>query len=330
MEGVDVLLVLMKTVIWLLSLLVLAVTVLPLFNSHQWWIRMWDFPRLHILVVAVALAVLAFLTWRSGALILLLILAASALNQARMIFPFTPLAQVEIELGNFSGGAEISILSANVLMENKEHDQLAALIEEEDPDVLFLMETDSKWVEGLEHTLSGFDTVLTHPLDNHYGFIFATNLEAPSAETIFLSDDNTPTLLAELKAPDGRGFNFIGMHPRPPVPGNDTEERDVQIRRAATLTKNSALPVISMGDFNDVAWSWTAKRFKHHGKYRDPRVGRGMLPSFDAEHPILRFPIDQLYVTEGVDLISFERKRAVGSDHFPMGAVVAISGGSEK
>ena len=32
--------------------------------------------------------------------------------------------------------------------------------------------------------------------------------------------------------------------------------------------------------------------------------------------------------TEGIDLISFERKRAIGSDHFPMAAVVAIHGRS--
>jgi len=119
------------------------------------------------------------------------------------------------------------------------------------------------------------------------------------------------------------------MHPRPPVPGNDTEERDAQIKRAATLTKHSDLPVICMGDFNDVAWSRTAQNFKHHGNFHDPRVGRGMLSSFDANHPILRFPIDQLYVTGGIDLISFERKRAVGSDHFPMNAVVAINGASK-
>ena len=316
---------LLKIVLWLSGLAVMTVTLLPLLNSNQWWIRMWDFPRLHIFAVAVLLALVAVLVLRSHSLGLASLFLACAAYQASMIYPFTPLAPVEIELQDETGRPTISLLAVNVLMENDDHDRLIGLIEEERPDILFLMETDARWAEALGPTLSGYPTVLSHPLGNHYGLIFATGLEVASAETVFLADDETPTVLAELRAPDGRGFHFIGLHPRPPVPGQDTDERDAQIKRAATLTKKSDLPVIAMGDFNDVAWSWTAQRFKHHGDFRDPRIGRGMMSSFDANHPILRFPIDQLYLTEGVDLISFERKRTIGSDHFPMGAIVAIA-----
>lgn len=319
-----------RFLIWMTGLAIIAVTLLPMTNSQMWWIRMWDFPRLHILVAAVLVALLALVVLRAPSLPLVVILAACAVYQAKKILPFTPLAAVEIELGNGSGQPTITLLAANVLMENEQHDRLIALIEEENPDVLFLMETDARWTDALKPVLTRYQTVLRHPLDNHYGMIFASNLEVTSAETVFLVDDNTPTLLAEMRGPEGAAFHFIGLHPRPPVPGQDTEERDAQIKRAATMTEQSDLPVIAMGDFNEVAWSWTAHRFKHHGNFRDPRVGRGMLSSFDARYPWLRFPIDQLYLTEGIDLIAFERKRAVGSDHFPMGAVVAIRPRSDR
>ena len=314
-----------RFLIWLSAIGVLAVTILPLMNTHQWWIRMWDFPRLHIFAFACLLALVSILVQRSHSVPPVVILIACAAYQAKMILPFTPFVPVEIELGNGSDNPTVSFLAANVLMENEEYDRLIDLIEEENPDVLFLMETDNRWVEALENTLKRYPTVLSHPQDNHYGLIFASGLEVQSADTVYLANDNTPTLLAELRAPGGAGFHFIGLHPRPPIPGEDTDERDAQIKRAATLTKHSDLPVIAMGDFNDVAWSWTAQRFKHYGGFRDPRVGRGMLPSFDANHPILRFPIDQLYLTGEIELISFERKRNVGSDHFPMGAVVAVT-----
>ena len=317
---------LLKLSIWLATVFVVVATILPLLNSYQWWIRMWDFPRLHLFVAACVLIPAAVLVLRSQSFFVLLMLGVCAAYQARMIYPYTPLADVEIELRKAPDGPQLSLLAANVLMENDEHDRLIALIEEVDPDVLFLMETNARWADALGDTLSQFSTVLSYPLENHYGLIFASKLDVESADTVFLADDETPTLLAELRAPDGRGFHFIGMHPRPPVPGNDTAERDAQIRRAATLTMRSRLPVISMGDFNDVAWSRTAKLFKENGNFRDPRVGRGMLTSFDAKHPILRFPIDQLYVTSGIDLVSFERMRPVGSDHFPMHAVVSING----
>lgn len=116
----------------------------------------------------------------------------------------------------------------------------------------------------------------------------------------------------------------MGLHPRPPVPGRDTDERDAQIRRAALIADRTIQPVVAMGDFNDVAWSWTSERFKEYGSFRDPRAGRGFLPSFDVNSIWMRFPIDQLYLTDGLALVSFSRLDPVGSDHFPMKAVIGV------
>ena len=308
---------------------IVIVTLLPMTGSHEWWIRMWDFPRPHIFFAALVVAMISIIIWKARSRIIVASLAICAAYQGALILPYTPLTDVEIELSDLSDRPTISLLSANVLMQNEEYWRLIELIEEESPDVVFLMETDARWEAALEEMLAKYSTVVSHPLENHYGLIFATNLEVIEARSVLLVDDKTPTLLAELRDAAGAGLHFIGLHPRPPVPGNDTEERDAQIKRAATLANHAELPVIAMGDFNDAAWSWTAKRYKHHGNFLDPRVGRGMLSSFDANHPILRFPIDQLYLTKGIDLISFERKQHIGSDHFPIGAVISINGRKE-
>lgn len=204
--------------------------------------------------------------------------------------------------------------------------EVADLIARTDPDVILLMETDETRALALQGALRPYPTVVSHPLSNHYGMIFATRLHIHSAKTVFLTDDQTPVLLADLKAPDGRPFHFIGLHPRPPVPGEDTDERDAQIRTAATLTRHSDHPVVVMGDFNDVAWSWSTTRFKHHGRFLDPRTGRGLMCSFDARHPILRFPIGQMYVTRGIRIASYDPCNGIGSDHFPLKARIGIDG----
>lgn len=310
---------------WIFAGAVVFTTLAPLTNSVQWWVRGWDFPRLHIACVALVVAVTGFLLATTWTQIIAVLMICCALYQTVRIFPYTPFATPEIRLATTTAAQDrVTLLSVNVLMENSDHERLQALIDREDPDVLFLMETDAVWTAALEPQLSRYETVVRHPLPNHYGAIFATRLPARSAKTVFLSDDNTPTVLAELEGPSG-GFFFVGLHPRPPVPGNDTEARDAQIKRAARLADRTYLPVVAMGDFNDVAWSWTAERFKAYGDFRDPRVGRGMLPSFDANSWLMRFPIDQLYLTEGLDLVSFERLEHVGSDHFPMKAVIAAT-----
>lgn len=312
---------------WILALAVVFTTLAPLTNGAQWWVRGWDFPRLHIACVAVIAAILGLMLFNTWTQIVAVLMICCALYQAVRIFPYSPMAKTELALTPDAPAEErVSLLSINVLMENTEHEKLRQLIDREDPDVLFLMETDAVWASALEEQLARYDTVVLHPLVNHYGIIFATRLPARQAETVFLSDDETPTVLAELEGPSG-AFFFVGLHPRPPVPGNDTEARDAQIKRAALLADRTYLPVVAMGDFNDVAWSWTAERFKEYGGFRDPRVGRGMLPSFDANSWLMRFPIDQLYLTEGLDLVSFDRLEHIGSDHFPMKAVIAVSPG---
>lgn len=307
---------------WVLTLAVLFTTLAPLSHSTRWWVRGWEFPRVHIAIVAVLAIAIGVILRTPESLAASVILAFCVIYQLLWVYPYTVLVRKEIALSQEAApDMQVSMIAANVLMENKDHHRLRTLIDREDPDVLLLMETDDVWEAELAAQLDRYQTVLRHPLSNHYGMIFATRLPADEARIVYLTEDDTPTLLARLRAPTG-AFYFVGLHPRPPVPGTDTQARDEQIRRAAQLADRTVLPVVAMGDFNDVAWSWSARRFKVHGAFRDPRVGRGILPSFDARSKLLRFPIDQLYLTDGLDLISFGRLDNVGSDHFPMKAVI--------
>jgi len=314
-----------NTVTYLLFFVVLIATLLPITRSVRWWVRAWEFPRLHVTVTAViCLFLILALSVKFGAPLAFVLVVCIA-YQATKIFPYTQFAKTEVELVvDVPEKSKITLLSANVLMENQRKADLVQIIDREDPDVLFLMETDQDWLDAVQGCLDRYPTVVTYPLDNYYGLVFATRLTAPSAEVVFLSEDNTPTLKAELLSPDGTGFNFIGLHPRPPVPGNDTALRDEQIKKAAKVTGNANWPTVCMGDFNDVAWSWTSKRFKGYGDFLEPRVGRGMFPTFHAQFPILGVPIDQLYLTAGVGLVSFWRLEEFGSDHYPIHAVITF------
>lgn len=290
---------------------------------------MWDFPRLHIAIVALALFALALPCVIALKPVLLGLLAAAFTYQAVQISPYTPLASTEVDMVSAPSEVhEVHVLAVNVLMENTRYEDLIRIIAREDPDILLLMETDAAWAEALEGILATYTSVKSHIADDHYGLIFATKLDVVSAEFLWPSDDVTPAVKAVLQAPNGPEFNFIGLHPRPPVPGNDTETRDRQIKEAALMTSSADRPTICMGDFNDVAWSWTTKRFKRYGDFREPRVGRGMISSFHADYPFMRLPIDQLFITENVGLASFARLENFGSDHFPIAATVFFADGT--
>lgn len=312
-----------RILIWCIAIGLLLVTFIPIVNTNIWWVRVMDFPRIQIAVAAVIVLVAGLSISGPGRVVVPLLMIAACSYQLWRIFPYTALAKPDLELAA-EGKNSIRILSSNVLMENKRHGDLTRVIDGFDPDILLLMETDQEWLDALEPVLARYSTVVREPRDDHYGMIFATRLDADDARIVYLTTEDTPSAFAQIKSPDGIPFRFVGLHPRPPVPGESTKERDAQIYYAARFARKADVPLIATGDFNDVAWSDTSQTFKHVGQYLDPRIGRGFFSSFDATRFWLRFPIDQVFVTEDVAVVSIERLAFFGSDHFPMATIIRL------
>ena len=54
----------------------------------------------------------------------------------------------------------------------------------------------------------------------------------------------------------------------------------------------------------------------------DPRVGRGFYPTFNANYPLLQWPLDHLFVSPHFELVGIDRLPGIGSDHFPVFATL--------
>ena len=299
------------------------VTVLSMVESNEWWIRMWDFPRLLIFTLAIIFGVFAVILltgrWRYASGVAL---AMVALWQGARILPYTMMVAPEVSMIQMTGAQAVgdcfTALSLNVLQTNRDHEKTLALVRRTDPDILLLMETDKDWMAAIQPVADRYSSKLEIPLSNKYGMLFYTRLPVRKLQTSRLVKNDTPSIFAQLRTRSGLLFLFVALHPRPPAPGEDTDERDAEIVLAASRARRMHLPTVAMGDFNDVAWSDTSQMFKRLGHYLDPRVGRGFYATYPAALPVFRWPLDHTFVTEQFAVQSIRVLENVGSDHLPV------------
>ena len=316
---------------WALIAAVVIFTAAPLSRIPHGAVRSLAFPRLQVLGVAVALALALPFVLGGAALWVGLILLVLVIGlQGASIARFTPLwhrqsAAADPEL-QADRQRQVTLLAANVKMSNRAYHRLIELVQAEDPDLLMAVETDRPWIEALAELRPGFTHHVEVPHANGYGMILYSRfpLEEPQVRELLI--EKIPSIRTAVRLPSGAVFRLYVVHPEPPVPYQNSHGRDAEIGVVGIEAKKDELPAIVAGDLNDVAWSFTTRRFQRLSGLLDPRVGRGFYNTFDARYPFLRWPLDHLFHDPDFRLVDMRRLAPIGSDHFPMLFKLAYAG----
>jgi len=309
--------------------LLTAATALSFVPSNEWWIRIFDFPRRQIavlLVVTSGVAVRAFgvTGWRERGILAVLLGAAAC--QAGRTLPYTPLAAVQVEAAErCDRRTAVRLLIANVEYDNREAGALLALVRQVDPDLVLLLEPGAWWEARLRPLERDWPHVVRQPQEDTWGLLLYSRLPLIEPEVRFLVEPDIPSVRTRLVLPSGDQVWLYGLHPRPPRPGDDTDERDTELMIVAREIRSREEPSILAGDLNDVAWSRTTRRLQERADLLDPRVGRGAYATFNADLPPgFRWALDHVFLTRHFELCSLARLRHIGSDHFPLLAEVML------
>lgn len=316
----------MLILFYLLSTLVIFLTLITFSRSRHWVIRFSDFPRLQILITGISTLVLGLFTISSVSLLqalLFIALIVAVLYQALKIIPFTPFYPFESvsEKGTNSAAAEyLSVLIANVLMSNRCADQLIRQVKHYRPDVFLALETNDWWAESLSSLHEDYIYRVACPQDNLYGMHLYSRYKLTDYAIEYLVEKDVPSIHASLELDSGRIVRLFCVHPAPPSPTENTysDERDLELIMVGYKVAKSKDAAIVFGDLNDVAWSRTTRQFKSLSSLKDPRIGRGMFSSFNAKYWPLRWPLDHLFHSSDFHLSKIERLEYFGSDHFPL------------
>ena len=134
-----------------------------------------------------------------------------------------------------------------------------------------------------------------------------------------------PTAYATYR--DGRGeFTVIGIHDAWPTDGDDQQRQEAQLARG--IAKFPRQRTIVSGDFNSAPWSFSRRRWdKAFGLVRRDRAvfswPAGKVTRRRYREPIAILPIDHVFAGEGWATVSVTRGPQLGSDHYPLIAVLA-------
>ena len=313
----------MLILLTLLSGVLLVLTLAPLLHCPQWWVRVWDFPRVQLLVIALFLALFATYYEHQASLwvtLLQLVTLGCAAYQLYWIYPYTPLAPKQVKDARPEwSGTTLKVMVSNVLTPNRQADKVLGLVAQHKPDVLVAVETDQWWEDSLRPLEQDYPWVISCPQDNLYGMHVYSRVEVRDAKIQYLVDAAIPSVHLLLVMEEGVEVSLHCLHPMPPSPTENDEstDRDAELVMVGKSVKQRGIPVIVTGDMNDVAWSRSTRLFLKLSGLLDPRRGRGMFSTFHASYPVLRWPLDHVFHSKDFVLKELKRLPSVGSDHYP-------------
>jgi endonuclease/exonuclease/phosphatase (EEP) superfamily protein YafD len=317
----EIVVIIQKILSWLLIVAVL----LPFVKNDYWIFRILEYPRNQKFFISfVTLISLAFtITNSTFDIITISLLAACVLYLAYKIWPYTVMAKKEMHSLKNDGlniDNQLKLFSANVYQDNTNYSKILQQIKENDPDVILLLETNKAWEKNMDVLIKDYPHCLKKPLENTYGLLFYSRFEIIEGKVNFLVEKDVPSVEATIVTPGGKKIKVWGLHPKPPVPGEDNRStaKDKELMKVALKAKDIKGPVVVMGDLNDVAWSYVTELFRKTSQLLDPRRGRGFYSTFSANHWYMRFPLDYVFCSSHFGLLDMKRLNHNGSDHFAM------------
>tara|TARA_R110000850_G_scaffold197827_4_gene324145 strand:- start:1155 stop:2213 length:1059 start_codon:yes stop_codon:yes gene_type:complete len=306
------------------SVFFILATFFPLIKLDFWWIRIFDYPRLQKLLITLFLMAVWIYPFTppldTESVIWASLLLICAIYLAKKVWPFTPWAKKMIDSVPYKDKNGIHILVGNVYQYNENYHKAVSLVQSTTPDLIFFVETDKAWENGLSEIEKDYPTQIKLPMDNTYGLLLYSKLEIQRKEIHYLIDEEIPSLELDIKLRNGQLITIYAIHPTPPVPGENEKstDRDAEILLVGKKSKENHLPSLVIGDLNDVAWSYTTELFLKNSEMADPRRGRGLFNTFHAKVPFFRWPLDHIFLSEHFGLGDIKIHKGIGSDHFPI------------
>ena len=213
----------------------------------------------------------------------------------------------------------LTVMTANVLVSNRDPGPLLAHVAAVDPDVLCLQEVDARWAADLTPLRARYPYRRVLPRPDPFGLaVFSRH---PATFAVERAED-LPVIRAVVDVGEGGPLTVFNVHLATPVRRAWADRRNRAMRAIAGEAAAVGGPVLVVGDFNCTPWSPHFADLLAAGGLRDPRRGGRSPPSWRAANPLLALPIDHILPGGGGRAWGLRAGPDIGSDHRPLTARV--------
>lgn len=318
----------MATILVIISLLLILSVIISMIHKSYWVFRILEYPRLQKLVLMIPAAAAWLYIGPFENTLYAVCFIGLCLSIAYLVYkisPYTFLNKKEMKRVKADDADIIGIFAANVYQDNKDYGKMLSQINQVDPDIIFLLETDQHWADALSVLKEKYPYQLAEPIGNTYGLLFFSRLKMVKGKVVHLVKPDIPSIDVVLQLRSGKQVQLYGLHPEPPVPGENlyATAKDKELMKVALKVRDCELPCVVFGDLNDVAWSRTTTLFRKTSELLDPRRGRGFYSTFSARSWLIRFPLDYIFCSDCFGLVNMKRLPYNGSDHFAVYTKIA-------
>jgi endonuclease/exonuclease/phosphatase (EEP) superfamily protein YafD len=246
------------------------------------------------------------------------------------IFAVTPVvASIHAPPPIAEDAPRLKVVTFNLWVRNGETDRIVAYLRQEKPDIVFLEEATEAHKKALATLADIYPTQVTcHTAIADCETVVLSRFPARWQEAGPIAGSMPSTAIATLDLGDGRTMTAIAVHLAWPFPMRGRDAQREQALHFAQALDAFPGPLLIGGDFNGGAWARNQDAVKTIARLTSEP---GLHPSWPAIRihgydvpEWLRLPIDHLFTRGGPVIASAEIGPKLGSDHFPLLAVVAF------
>ena len=304
----------LRKLVWLCSILLLALSLLPNLIPEYWLIDIFSNFKLQYLAVSIFCFVMVIFLFQQKWPAMLVLLISIGWN-SYYILPYYFSNKNE----TMEAEHQLKISSINLLSSNAEVNLVEKYIQQENPTVIVLMELTPQWETLLKDIIQNYPYHHLVPREDNFG-IAVLSKHPLKAKTAYFGINQKPSIVSELNF-NAKKLTIVATHPAAPVDEKAFELRNQQMNNLMESRLNFSDYLVVIGDFNNSSFSNHFQKLLE-ANLKDSRLGFGLLPTWPANFTPLQTTLDHCLVSKNINVIDRTVGQNVGSDHLPISVVI--------